>query len=186
MKSRREPHWRRRPEAPHQEVRAVPRPLPPRRRGPLGQPAAWTSVPGLTRSHERGSVNATRRNWKEPSCSRSVSCYRFSRAAVRTPATSCGSWRNRGSKSTRILRSASESPRKRGTWAPLPAGEILVAYIETDDFGTALGLFSQSHDDFDMWFKRRLADVTGIDLNDPPEITLPELLSSYSAVSTAL
>ena len=70
--------------------------------------------------------------------------------------------------------------------APLPAGEILVAYMEIDDFGTALGLFSQSHDDFDMWFKRRLADVTGIDLNDPPEITLPELLSSYSAVSTAL
>jgi hypothetical protein len=70
--------------------------------------------------------------------------------------------------------------------APLPAGEVLVAYMETDDFGTALGQFSQSRDDFDMWFKRRLADVTSIDLNDPPEMTLPELLSSYSAVSTAV
>jgi hypothetical protein len=64
--------------------------------------------------------------------------------------------------------------------APLPAGELLVAYMETEDFGSALGLFSQSRDDFDMWFKRRLADVTGVDLNDPPEMTLPELLSSYS------
>jgi hypothetical protein len=69
--------------------------------------------------------------------------------------------------------------------APLPAGEVLVAYMETDDFGAALGSFSQSRDDFDLWFKRRLADVTGVDLNDPPEMTLPELLSSYSAVSAA-
>jgi hypothetical protein len=70
--------------------------------------------------------------------------------------------------------------------ALLPAGEVLVAYMETDDFGAALGRFSQSRDDFDMWFKRRLADVTSIDLNDPPEMTLPELLSSYSALSTAV
>ena len=41
--------------------------------------------------------------------------------------------------------------------------------------------FSGSQDDFDLWFKRRLADSTGVDLNDPPEMTLPELLSSYSA-----
>jgi hypothetical protein len=69
--------------------------------------------------------------------------------------------------------------------APLQDGELLVAYMEADDFGAALSLFSQSRDDFDMWFKRRLADVTGVDLNDPPELTLPELLSSYSAVSAA-
>jgi hypothetical protein len=67
--------------------------------------------------------------------------------------------------------------------APLPAGQLLVAYMETEDFGSALGLFSQSRDDFDMWFKRRLAEVTGVDLNDPPEMTLPELLSSYSRVT---
>jgi hypothetical protein len=69
--------------------------------------------------------------------------------------------------------------------APLQEGELLVAYMEADDFGAALSLFSQSRDDFDMWFKRRLADVTAVDLNDPPEMTLPELLSSYSAVSAA-
>jgi uncharacterized protein DUF6176 len=62
-----------------------------------------------------------------------------------------------------------------------PAGEALVAYIETDDFGEAFRLFSASQDEFDLWFKRRLADVTGVDLNDPPEMQLPELLSSYSA-----
>jgi hypothetical protein len=35
-----------------------------------------------------------------------------------------------------------------------------------------------------MWFKERLADATGVDLNDSPEIKLPELVSSYEAVST--
>jgi hypothetical protein len=65
--------------------------------------------------------------------------------------------------------------------AATPGGETLVAYIESDDFGEALKQFSGSQDDFDLWFKRRLADSTGIDLNHPPEMTLPQLLSSYSA-----
>jgi Family of unknown function (DUF6176) len=65
--------------------------------------------------------------------------------------------------------------------AGVPGGDAMVAYMETNDFANALRLFSQSQDGFDMWFKRRLADATGVDLNNPPEMTLPELLSSYSA-----
>jgi hypothetical protein len=65
--------------------------------------------------------------------------------------------------------------------AGTPGGDTLVAYIETDDFAEALTRFSGSQDDFDLWFKQRLADSTGVDLNNPPEMTLPELLSSYSA-----
>ena len=66
--------------------------------------------------------------------------------------------------------------------ATLPGGgDALIAHIESADFGNALKLFSESQDDFDLWFKKRLADSTGIDLNHPPEMTLPELLSSYSA-----
>jgi hypothetical protein len=42
-------------------------------------------------------------------------------------------------------------------------------------------MFSQSGDDFDLWFKQRLADATGLDLNTPPPGQLPELLSSYAA-----
>jgi hypothetical protein len=37
----------------------------------------------------------------------------------------------------------------------------------------ALEQFSGSEDEFDQWFKSRLADVTGIDLNNPPAMTLP-------------
>jgi hypothetical protein len=65
--------------------------------------------------------------------------------------------------------------------AGTPGGDQFVAYMETSDFGHALSLFSQSQDDFDLWFKRRLCDSTGLDLNHPPEMTLPELLSSYVA-----
>ena len=65
--------------------------------------------------------------------------------------------------------------------AGVGGGDAMVAYMETNDFAHALGLFSQSQDEFDVWFKRRLAEATGVDLNNPPEMTLPELLSSYSA-----
>jgi hypothetical protein len=65
--------------------------------------------------------------------------------------------------------------------AALPSGDHLVAYMETEDFGNALSLFSQSQDEFDLWFKHRLNNATGVDLNNPPEIQLPELLSNYSA-----
>jgi hypothetical protein len=65
--------------------------------------------------------------------------------------------------------------------ATLPSGDHFVAYMESPDFGTALNMFAQSHDVFDLWFKQRLAEATGVDLNDPPPMQLPELLSSYAA-----
>lgn len=64
--------------------------------------------------------------------------------------------------------------------APLPAGPHLIAYMEAADFGRALSQFSESHDPFDLWFKERLAEVTGIDLNSPPPLDLPRLLSAYA------
>jgi len=57
--------------------------------------------------------------------------------------------------------------------------ELLVAYMEARDFGQALGAFSASRDPFDLWFKEQLATATGLDLNDPPEMQLPELVSHY-------
>ena len=65
--------------------------------------------------------------------------------------------------------------------ASAPHDVSLVAYIEAADFARALEQFSASEDEFDRWFKSRLREVTGIDLNDPPAMTLPELLSAYSA-----
>jgi hypothetical protein len=65
--------------------------------------------------------------------------------------------------------------------AHTPGGDQFVAYIESADFGRALSLLSGSQEEFEVWFKRRLADSTGLDLNMPPSGPLPELLSSYSA-----
>jgi hypothetical protein len=61
------------------------------------------------------------------------------------------------------------------------AGDQLVAYLESPDFPRALALFSKSQNGFDLWFKQRLIDATGLDLNTPPTTPLPELLSSYAA-----
>jgi hypothetical protein len=66
-------------------------------------------------------------------------------------------------------------------WFLAPTGdrELLIGYIESGDFDAAFAQFVRSRDEFDRWFKDRLEEVTGIDLNDPPEMDLPELLSAY-------
>ena len=61
------------------------------------------------------------------------------------------------------------------------AGDTVVVYIESDEFAKALGQFSESQEDFDLWFKERVLDVSGLDLNNPPEMELPEVLSTYVA-----
>jgi len=59
--------------------------------------------------------------------------------------------------------------------AATPIGDQLVAYMESPDFRKALSAFCQSRDEFDLWFKQRLDDATGLDLNTPPAAPLPEL-----------
>jgi hypothetical protein len=63
--------------------------------------------------------------------------------------------------------------------AKTDSGTVAVIYIESDDFGSAFGQFVQSKDDFDLWFKQQVLDISGLDLNNPPEMELPELLSVY-------
>ncbi len=70
--------------------------------------------------------------------------------------------------------------------AQTPAGDEMVAYIESADFNKAFSMFVQSQDEFDLWFKERLADATGVDLNDPPDLTLPELVSRYETADQTL
>lgn len=66
--------------------------------------------------------------------------------------------------------------------AALLSGDHLVGFMESDDFPKSLGQFAKSQDEFDLWFKHRLNEVTGVDLNNPPpDMKLPELVSSYEA-----
>ena len=64
--------------------------------------------------------------------------------------------------------------------ASLPTGDQLVGYMEAANFGDAVAQFSASQDPFDRWFKQRMAEVTGVDLNNlPADFAPPELLSHY-------
>jgi len=62
-----------------------------------------------------------------------------------------------------------------------PMADLLIGYMESPDFAHALDLFARSQDEFDVWFKRRLAELTGADLNTPPAGPMSEQLSSYEA-----
>jgi hypothetical protein len=55
--------------------------------------------------------------------------------------------------------------------ARTPAGDQFVADMEIEDFGPVL--FSGSQDEFDLWFKRRLADLTSLDLKTRPPARCP-------------
>ena len=69
--------------------------------------------------------------------------------------------------------------------AKLQAGDQLVGYMETGDFAKAVGLFSASQDPFDLWFKQRMADVSGVDLNNlPADFAPPQLVSYYDVTQT--
>jgi hypothetical protein len=70
--------------------------------------------------------------------------------------------------------------------APVESGSATVIYIESDDFERAFSKFVQSQEDFDLWFKQRVLDVSGLDLNNPPEMALPEVLSVYTSKQKAV
>ena len=63
-----------------------------------------------------------------------------------------------------------------------PGRRSIRGLCEAEDFAGALSLFSEcAQEEIGLWFKRRLADSTGLDLNTPPSGPMPELLSSYTA-----
>jgi hypothetical protein len=70
--------------------------------------------------------------------------------------------------------------------AKTDSGTFAVVYIQSENFDAAFSQFVQSREDFDMWFKSRVLDISGLDLNNPPEMELPELLSVYEATPTAV
>ena len=57
--------------------------------------------------------------------------------------------------------------------APIDGGSAAVIYIESENFEQALSEFVQSQDEFDLWFKQHVLDISGLDLNNPPDIELP-------------
>lgn len=62
-----------------------------------------------------------------------------------------------------------------------PQGDLLLAYIESPSFAEALKSFSRSQEEFDKWFKQQVAEVTGVDLNNPPLGPLSKQVSRYES-----
>jgi hypothetical protein len=56
----------------------------------------------------------------------------------------------------------------------------LVFYMEGEAFYDSVSTSAGSTHEFDRWYRSRLEDCTGIDLNDPPPNA--ELLMAYEAV----
>ena len=80
-----------------------------------------------------------------------------------TPGTSCENSKTSASPTTTGLSGRIGVTKEVWYLAHTPAGDQFVAYVEAEDFAGALSLFSGSQDEFDLWFKRRLADSTGLE-----------------------
>lgn len=57
--------------------------------------------------------------------------------------------------------------------------DVLIVYLEGRNVPDSLQQFALSRDAFDLWFKSRMLEVTGVDLNTPPRGSLSEHLSHY-------
>ena len=57
--------------------------------------------------------------------------------------------------------------------------DTVLGFVTYKDFTRAVEIFSASSDEFDVWFKQGLKGFTGLDLDNPPELDLPTLVSDF-------
>ena len=57
---------------------------------------------------------------------------------------------------------------------PTAAGDVLIMYFEGDDPSKSLRMLAESKDDYDVWYKERLHDITGVDFSKPDAVELGE------------
>ena len=85
----------------------------------------------------------------------------------------------------RRMREFDESEKRLGVakefWslAPSPQGSMLLVYFEAQDIEKVFTHFANSKDQFDIWAKGQVKEITGVDLGVPPSGPLPERLLLY-------
>jgi hypothetical protein len=62
-----------------------------------------------------------------------------------------------------------------------PMGALVLVRFECADVAAVFAEFGQSQEAFDVWFKGRVLELTGVDLSAPSDDPLPELIFSWSA-----
>ena len=60
-------------------------------------------------------------------------------------------------------------------------GDLYVVYGAATNLANVFQQFAASKDEFDQWFKQRVNETTGADLNVPPTAPMSEILSDYHA-----
>jgi hypothetical protein len=61
-----------------------------------------------------------------------------------------------------------------------PDGAMVVVHFESSDVEQTFARLAESTDDFDVWFRRRVQEVTGVDLASPLGAP-PEIVVDWSA-----
>ncbi len=90
----------------------------------------------------------------------------------------------RGPRADELARSERRLGIERQAWFTAGEGtDLLIGMVEARDFPRAMSLLAISMDPFDLWFKRSIEAITGLDLNDPPARDPAALLSAYAAES---
>jgi hypothetical protein len=62
-----------------------------------------------------------------------------------------------------------------------PMGSLMVVHFEANDVEKAFGVLAESSEDFDVWFRGRVQELTGVDLAAEPEGPPPEIVLEWSA-----
>ena len=62
-----------------------------------------------------------------------------------------------------------------------PMGSLMLVHFEANDIEKAFGVLAESSEDFDVWFRGRVQDLTGVDLAAEPEGPPPEIVLDWRA-----
>jgi hypothetical protein len=62
-----------------------------------------------------------------------------------------------------------------------PMGALVIVRFECTDVDQAFARLAESTDDFDVWFRERVTEVSAVDLAAPPEDPLPEIILDWEA-----
>ena len=62
-----------------------------------------------------------------------------------------------------------------------PMGALVLVHFEAPDIEKAFATLAQSSEDFDVWFRGRVMEVSGVDLAAEPDGPPPEIILDWRA-----
>ena len=76
---------------------------------------------------------------------------------------------------------AMSTPRETWTIQETPAGRFMLVWFEADDIEACFEHMATATGEDVDWFRGRIKDVTGIDMTEPADGPLPEVILEWSA-----